>query len=81
MSAPVKPPAVDDVQAFWGSPPKGRSPRCAYWVEQIEKGWIRNRRIGGMGYFEAAEWFGVYLWEYLNVLSPMMREREERPTP
>ena len=26
-----------------------------------------------MGYYESSVYFGVYIWEYLNVLAPMMR--------
>jgi hypothetical protein len=71
---PAKPPKVDDHYRYWGKAPPERSPRCQYWVDQIKRGWKRNRRIGMMGYDEGSEWFGVYIWEYQNVLMPLMAE-------
>ncbi len=26
-----------------------------------------------MGYYECAAWFGVYLWEWIHVLGPLIR--------
>lgn len=66
-----KPPRVDHY-AFWGEPPAELSPRCRYWLAQIERGWRPNRFVRRMGYDEAAEWYGVYLWEYLNVIAPRL---------
>ena len=63
----MKPPRVDRY-AFWGKPPPQSSPRLAYWIARIEAGWRPNRRISRMGYDEAAAFYGVYLWEYFNVL-------------
>lgn len=68
---PPKPPRVDDVQRYWTRPPPERSARCAWWAAKIQAGWRRNRRLGGMGYHEAARFFGVYIWEYINVISPL----------
>lgn len=67
-----KPPAVDDRYRYWGSPPPERSPRCRYWLRQIERGWRPNRFVRRRGYDEAAEWYGVYLWEYLNSIRPAL---------
>jgi hypothetical protein len=46
----------------------------AWWLERIngEEQWRPNRRVRLMGYDEKAEWFGVYLWEYLEVLAPLL---------
>ncbi|MBB3041188.1 hypothetical protein [Nocardioides soli] len=67
-----KPPAVADHYAFWGDAPPTRSERCAWWVRQIERGWRPNRRIAGECYDCSAEWYGVYIWEYLNVIAPAL---------
>jgi hypothetical protein len=65
-------PRVHDVATYWESPPPERSARCIEWVEKIQSRWKPNRRIRGMGYHEAAEWFGVYIWEYLHVIRPLL---------
>jgi len=68
---PAAPPRVDRY-AYWTNEPPDRSARCAWWVSRFEAGWRPNRRVWRMGYDECAEYFGVYLWEYLNVISPLM---------
>lgn len=73
-----KPPRIRDEERYWSDPPPEPSERCLYWVRQIDRGWLPNRRIGGIGYHGAAVWFGVYLWEYLNVLAPLIGERRSK---
>lgn len=73
-----KPPRVADHYAFWGDPPPERSERCAYWLRQIERGWTPNKYLSREGYDSSSEWFGVYIWEYVNVLSPAI-ERVRNP--
>lgn len=63
-----------DVTTYWQNPPPEPSPRLAEWQAKIRGGWRPNRRINAMGYHEAAEFYGVYIWEYLNVISPLLRE-------
>ncbi|WP_157556807.1 hypothetical protein [Nocardia acidivorans] len=75
-----KPPAVDDATRYWRDPPPERSVACEYWARQIERGWLPNRRIGRMGYHVATEWFGVYIWEYLHVLYPMIEATRKTRT-
>lgn len=67
----MKPPRVKDEQTFWIDPPPERSARCAWWVEQFAAGWKPNRRIRGEGYHGSACFYGVYIWEYLNVIYPL----------
>lgn len=45
-------------------------------MPRINAGWRPNRRLRSMGYHESAEYFGVYIWEYLNVLYPLLVELE-----
>lgn len=66
------PPKVDDIERYWTEAPSERSPRCSYWLSKIEAGWRPNRRIGQLGYYSAARWFGVYVWEYVTVLAPAL---------
>jgi len=61
-----------DVQRYWTEPPPEPSPRLGRWLERIRGGWRPNRRVGQMGYHEAAEFYGVYLWEYFHVLVPAL---------
>jgi hypothetical protein len=59
-----------EVERYWLEPPPESSPRLSHWLAKVAAGWQPNRRISGMGYYEAAEWYGVYIWEWLNVLRP-----------
>jgi hypothetical protein len=82
MTAPPwghKPLPVDDVMRYWGEKPPEQSARCAYWIERWEQGtWRPNRRVRREGYHGAAELLGVYVWEYWNVMRPLMAEDEQR---
>lgn len=71
-----KPDRVPDVAGYWGDRPAVLSARCTYWVRQILRGWRPSRRIAGEGYYGATEWYGVFLYEYLNVLYPLLRALE-----
>lgn len=59
-----------DVTRYWTEPPPEPSPKLAGWVAKIRAGWRPNKRIGRMGYHERAEFHGVYIWEYFNVIWP-----------
>lgn len=50
----------------------GVSPRCKYWMKRIRRGWKVPRHIKTMGYSTATGWFGVYVREYLDHLSPIL---------
>lgn len=69
MSA--KPPPVDDHYRYWNDPPPEMSERCAWYVNETTEGrFAPNRCLRTMGYDEGAEYLGVYIWEYWNVLLP-----------
>ena len=70
----VNPPRVDNVERYWTEPPPTRSARCLMWESKIRGGWRPGRRINRLDYYSAAQWYGVYLWEYLNVISPLVDE-------
>lgn len=72
MSEPPAPPWVEDIEEFWSEPPPEPSARLLYWQAQIADGWQPNRRVATFGYHNAADFFGVYIWEYLNVLYPLL---------
>jgi hypothetical protein len=61
-----KPPAVDDIYRYWSDQPPDRSERCAYWLAQIDKGWLPNKRLRAECRDCSASILGVYLWEYLH---------------
>ncbi len=71
------PTRVTNRYQYWMQPPPTQSERCAWWARRIEDGFIPNRRISAMGYDDAAEFYGVYVWEYLNVIAPLIRQRRE----
>ena len=68
----VQPMKVRDSYEHWAQPPSELSPRCWMWVEKIIAGWKRNNRIATMGYDSAAHYFGVYIWEYIHILYPLL---------
>lgn len=73
---PQAPRRVDDPDRYWGDPPPERSARCAWWVERINAGWRRNRRLREMNYYASAGYFGIYIWEWQHVLYPLLCEVE-----
>ena len=73
-----RPPRVANVSEYLSHPPPALSARCRSWCLRFEEGWRENRRIGEMGYHCSAEYYGVYIWEYLHVLRPWLKALEER---
>lgn len=61
----TRPPKVDDIERYWIRPPPEPSARCLWWRDRFRDGFRPNRRISTLGYYATAEWYGVYLWEYL----------------
>lgn len=74
MKDPIDVPPRVDPEAAWTNPPETPSPRVAHWLDRFAAGWRPNRRIRQMGYYGAAEFFGVTIWEWRNVLWPLYRE-------
>lgn len=72
------PQRVKDHYEFWGEPPPERSARCQYWVDRVARGWAPNRRISRMGYDTAADFLGVWIWEWLHVLRPLFDAAYDR---
>lgn len=64
---------------YWTERPPIPSPNLAKWVAKIKAGWWPNSRIGCMGYDEKCHFFGIYLWEYFNVILPLMEQQIEQP--
>jgi hypothetical protein len=70
---PPAPPRVTDRYQYWGGPPPEISPRCQWWVHRIEKeGWRPNKRVRAHGYDSSAQFYGIYIWEYLHVIDPLL---------
>lgn len=74
MKAPPRVDTYDDGECYWGDPPPERSPRCTWWIDRIRAGWRPGKRVARLGYYCAATYYGVYIWEYLHVLSPLLNE-------
>ena len=75
---PAAPARVDDVKRYWAEAPPITSERCAWWLKRIvEERWRGNKRIRGLGYHDAAEYFGVYIWEWNEVLFPALEQAWE----
>jgi hypothetical protein len=68
------PPRVSNCDEYWADPPPTRSARCAWWVERIEAGWRPNRRIATLSYEAAAPYYGVWMWEWIHVLHPLLQQ-------
>lgn len=69
-----KPPKVDDEYRYWVDAPPEASERCRYWLRQIDRGWRPNCRIRREGYDGAADWYGVYVWEYIHLIGPRLMQ-------
>jgi hypothetical protein len=69
----MPPPRVDRY-VYWLDQPPEPSTRLQWWLDRITAGWRPNRRIRAMGYDESADWFGIYIWEWTNVLWPRLAE-------
>lgn len=73
MTAPPNPPRVGNHDTYWSEPPPEPSPRLVWWLDRIiAESWEPNRRISAMGYDEASEWYGIYIWECQRVLRPLL---------
>lgn len=67
-----KPARVADHYAYWLEKPPAESERWAYWLRQIERGWRPSRSIWQLGYDSSTQWYGVWIWEYLNRIYPAL---------
>lgn len=72
-----KPPPVDDSYRYWGDAPPELSDRCLWWVRQISRGWQPNKHIRRECRDCSAQWYGVYLWEFINVIYPALKDMEK----
>lgn len=71
-----KQPAVPNINTYRETPPPTPSPRLPYWLRRLDEGsWHRNKYLT-KGYEGNTGWFGIYIWEYLYVLSPLLRADE-----
>jgi DNA-directed RNA polymerase subunit RPC12/RpoP len=61
-----------DRYEYWNDRPPEPSPYLRKWVIKIKYGWTPNKRISRMGYDCSAEFFRVYIWEYLNIIAPLL---------
>lgn len=59
-----------NVEEYWLIPPPMMSKGCERTLAKLNAGWRPNRRIRQMGYYESAEFYRCYIWEWLNVISP-----------
>lgn len=73
-----KPPAVNDIQQCWTTPPPELSPRVEYWLRRVaDDDWRPNKYLLREDYYGASTWLGVYIWEWINLLRPLLAELEE----
>lgn len=70
---PPAPPRVADRYRYWRDAPPELSDRCKFWIGRIENGWRPGRHVGSYGYDEMALYLGVYIYEYMHVLSPLLQ--------
>lgn len=65
----IYPPRVDTYdngERYWTEPPPVLSPRCLHVVKRMRAGW--NPRLRN-GYYCNSTYLGVYIWEYLHIVS------------
>lgn len=71
------PARVENVEKFWFAASPEISPRCVWWINRIQHGWKGNKRTRVLGYDEGARYFGVYIYEYVNFIYPLLKEQAE----
>lgn len=72
MTRPPTPARVKNMEEFWQYPPPEPSARLSYWIDKLSSvSWQPNRRLSCHGYWYASEFYGVWVWEYTRVLSPV----------
>lgn len=64
-----------NIEQYWLYSPPELSDNCKIWIDKINKGFIPNRRISRLGYYCSAEFYNVYIWEYLNIISPLLNSK------
>jgi hypothetical protein len=68
------PPRVTDHYRYWQSPPPQLSDRCLAWADRFRRGWRPSRRFRRDAYANKVYYLGVYFWEWLHYLSPLLDE-------
>lgn len=63
-----------NIEEYWASPPPEPSAGLLKWQQRIRDGFMPNRRLRQMGYYESAEFYDVYIWEYIHVIAPLLKE-------
>lgn len=67
------PPRVERMDDYWSSAPPEPSRKLIYWINRFAStAWRPNKRIRTRDYWDAAHFFGVYLWEYSKVIFPVL---------
>lgn len=79
--ARTMPPPVEDPYSLTSQPPlidfhgnepiRPRSARCRAWVGKIKRGWRPPKWIAHHGHAMRTRYYGVYVWELLNVIDPL----------
>lgn len=70
---PTRPPRVRDAEEFRDRPPPEASSRLLHWFREFQAGrWVENRRFRREGTVTKALILGIYVWEYLEIVSPMI---------
>jgi hypothetical protein len=67
-----KPAPVTGPYDYSGQEPPEQSERCRWWLAQIGRGWRPNRHIRRHCTDCAAEWYGVWMWEYVHRIRPAL---------
>lgn len=73
---PLMCPKVEDITEYWDDPPPNPSPRCSFWMTKIFRGWRAHRGLMRLDEEKASEFYGVYIWEYVNVIFPMLHIKD-----
>lgn len=73
---PLMCPKVEDITDYWDNPPAILSLRCKFWITKIFRGWRANPGLIKLDEEKASEFYGVYIWEYINILFPMLHIKD-----
>lgn len=67
------PKSVEDVEDYWDDRPPALSNRCVWWMARIINGWRSDGVNSTYSESGKASVYGVYVWEYINVIRPLLR--------
>ncbi len=65
-----------DIYKYMSEPPPKPSPRLEAWKWRFSIGWRLPKSVRCRGYSDVTGYLGIYVWEYRNVILPLLESLE-----